>query len=160
MSDQDSSDPRHNPDEALRLLKEIRSMGGSPLTVARFTEHCTTSVYSIPDAFQPINWSGKGRKPTKTRAQHSADLRRGMYHTLVRLPARRRNGVAAWVKSGNQTRDKVFPLIEQARNSGTPKRKLCAEVKRLALMQRVGTIPGDWQLRKLIEEFLELSTTT
>lgn len=154
MSDRDSEDPRHNPDEASRLLREMFREGGRPLTADETIEFIARPIF-IPCGHLPIAWSGKGRKPTKTRYEYSAGLRRGLYHNLVRLPANRRKAAATRLKQGDQSRLKVFPLVLQALNSGTPRRKLRAEVTRLALAGGVRGIPADWQLDKLIAEVLK-----
>lgn len=158
MSDQDSSDPRHNPDEALRLLKDIRGGGGHQLTTDEAIEFSVRRHYD-PLGLLPIEWTGRGRKPSKSRYERSVERRRGVYHKLVRLPASRQTAASTRRKSGDVSRRIVFELLRAALKRDTPRRKLRAEVKRLAASRGL-TIPADWQLGRLIKDFFKIDTTT
>lgn len=108
----------------------------------------------IVDGHKPIKPKAK-----KTRAQFARELRRGVYHTLVRLPANRREAKATRRKVGNQSRQTVYPLIREAIRNGTPRHKVRAEVTRLAAVKGV-RIVADWQLGRIIKGFFEVDTTT
>jgi hypothetical protein len=58
-------DPRDDPDEALRLIREIHTTGGHWLSNDEVVDFIKRPML-IVGGCQPIPWSGKGRKPTKT----------------------------------------------------------------------------------------------
>ena len=153
-----SDHPDHDPGEATRLIKAAHRQGGHRLTDLEVIEFIAKPIL-IPRGHLCIEWSGNGRKPTKTRHEYSAELRRGHYHKLVRLPANRPKAKATRYKAGDVSRRIVQPLVKQALKSGTPRRGLRKEVMRLAAAKDQ-RIPADWQLGKIIAEFLKVNTTT
>lgn len=97
-------------------------------------------------------------KAKKTRLQFSSEIRRGVYHTLVRLPAVRLKAKATRRQTGAQSRKTVYPLIREALKKGVSRRGVRAEVTRLAAFRGVRMV-ADWQLGRIIKEFFKVDTT-
>lgn len=154
MSDQ----PEHDPEAALELIRAALRAGRTRLTDGAAITFISRPIL-ILDGSRPLEWSGKGRKPTKTRQEHSAERRRSLYHELVRLPEVRARAAAVRRSAGGVSRGIVFQLCREAREYGTPRRSFRKEVKRLATARGL-RIPGDWQLGRLIAEFFKVDTTT
>lgn len=153
-----SDHPDHDPGAALDLIRAAHREGGHRLTDREVIEVISRQI-CILDGSQPLEWSGKGRKPKKTRWEYSAELRRGVYHRLIRLPEVRARAETTRRKSGDVSRAIVFGLCLEARENGTSRRNFRKEVKRLATAKRQ-RIPADWQLGKIIREFFKVDTTT
>lgn len=98
-------------------------------------------------------------KAKKTRLQFSSELRRGVYHTLVRLPAVRPKAKATRLMAGSYYRKAVYPLILEAIKHGATRHKLRSEVKRLATSKGI-VIPSESQLGRIIKGFFKVDMTT
>lgn len=126
---------------------------GRDLSPDEAIEFIARPVY-VPDGHLPIRPRAK-----KTRLQFSGELRRGAYHTLVRLPANRASAKATRRKVGDPSRRAVYPLIREALKNGAARRGVRSEVKRLAARKGL-RIVADWQLGRIIKEFFKVDTTT
>lgn len=98
-------------------------------------------------------------KAKKTRLQFSSELRRGVHHTLVRLPAVRRKAKATRLRAGSYYRKTVYPLIIEAIKNGAMRHRVRGEVKRLAANRGI-VIPSESQLGRIIKGFFEVDMTT
>lgn len=98
-------------------------------------------------------------KAKKTRLRFSSELRRGVYHTLVRLPVVRRKAKATRLRAGGYYRKIVYPLILEVIKNGAMRPQVRGEVKRLAVKNGI-VIPSESQLGRIIKGFFEVDMTT
>jgi hypothetical protein len=97
-------------------------------------------------------------KAKKTRLQFSSELRRGVYHTLVRLPVVRRKAKATRLRAGSYYRKTVYPLIREAIQNGAKRERVRGEVRLLAAKRGI-VIPSESQLGRIIKGFFEVDMT-
>lgn len=112
-----------------------------------------------PRSFDSRKKRGRPSKHEKTQYDEYADRRRSLYHEKFRLPAVRALAAHTRRMAGDVTRSIVFQLCREAQKNGATRRGCRKEVKRLAAKIGV-TIPGEWQLGKLIADFFKVDTTT
>lgn len=138
---------------ALDAIKAIHRNGGRELSQAEAVAFIARPVY-IVGGRRPIRPKAK-----KTRIQFSSELRRGVFHKLVRLPTVRAEAKRTRRGAGDYSRRIVFGLIREAITNGTPRRGVRAEVKRLAASRKIAIV-GEWQLGHIIKGFFKVDTTT
>ncbi len=163
--------PIHDPDEALRLIRECYEQGGQPVTDAWLVEFLSTPInlgppYRWDDRLSHLGEDGvlrqstrRGPKSEKTQYDEHRRRWKGLYHKLIRLEANRPKAKAVRLSGGKPSRETVFALAAEAMKAGATKRQLRGKIKALAAIRGM-TIPGDWQLGKLIVEFMKVDTTT
>ncbi|NDP48925.1 MAG: hypothetical protein GZ085_11180 [Sulfuriferula multivorans] len=142
-------------------LREVFGIRAKPhlITDAKVVEFITRPIL-IPHGHQLIEWSGHGRKPTKTRWEQSNERRRSLYHKLIRLPSNHPLAANACKQQGAKTRAVVFNLFQIARDGGTADRHLVRDVQKLFASRpnrhKGLAPPGERQLRRLLKEFLKV----
>lgn len=153
---------RHNPYAVYDLIKAIHRSDGRSLSRREIADFSDKTLNLGRPTIKPHQQKKRGR-PTKRapleELYHQAYLRRRRwFHLLVRLDENRPVAAATRKRAGKPSREIVFALATEALSGGCHRRMLRREIKAMAAARAI-VIPKDWQLGRLIREFLKVDTT-